>query len=153
MDEKIVEAVARAIWREREIGFPPRVRRPEPDQFDKESGAWDACMREARAAVDAHTAALAEAVWLPIETAPKDGKQIILWVCTRGSIRRGWPEICWWGRHADWGETWCRWDGTEVVGPGVATHWRPLPAAPDQRAPRLDLLACARQVGAGARGE
>jgi hypothetical protein len=46
-----VERMARAIWREREIGFPPRVRRWEPDDFDRESGAWAACMREARAAL------------------------------------------------------------------------------------------------------
>ncbi len=91
MDEKIVEVVARAM-------------------FDADRGG--ALMFDiARAALEAHTAALAEAGfeigqgWQQIETAPKDGKQIILWVCTRGSMRRGWSEICWWGKHADWGET------------------------------------------------
>jgi hypothetical protein len=46
-----VERAALAIWREREIGFPPRVRRWMPDEHDRESGAWEACLREARAAL------------------------------------------------------------------------------------------------------
>lgn len=46
-----LEEIALAIWRERELGFPPRVRRFTPDAMDKESGAWRACMIEARAVV------------------------------------------------------------------------------------------------------
>lgn len=74
-----------------------------------------------------------KAAWQPIETAPKD-KRIILWVCTRGSLRRGHPEICWWGEHPDFGASWLRQGGKEIVGPGVALLWRPLPDPPTESA-------------------
>jgi hypothetical protein len=45
--ESTIEEIALAIWREREIGFPPRVRRFSPDAIDRESGAWQAVVREA----------------------------------------------------------------------------------------------------------
>jgi hypothetical protein len=77
--------------------------------------------------------------WQPIETAPKDGSRILLWVCTRGSLRRGWAEICWWGKHRDWGDTWLRHDGKEIVGPGVATHWTMLPLRPADPRNRANL--------------
>lgn len=49
----ILEKVARAIWRTREKQFPERVRRPEPDNFDNASGAWDMILDQARAAIEA----------------------------------------------------------------------------------------------------
>lgn len=68
--------------------------------------------------------------WQPIETAPKDGRRILLWVCTRGSIRRGMADICWWGSHDAWGENWLRNEGRDIVGPHVATYWMSLPEGP-----------------------
>lgn len=38
---------ALAIWREREMQFPSRVRRIEPDDFDHASGTWWLVYREA----------------------------------------------------------------------------------------------------------
>lgn len=69
--------------------------------------------------------------WQPIETAPKDGTRVLIWVCTRGSIRRGHAEICVWGKHNDWGPIWLRHNGKEVVDLDAATYWMPLPIPPE----------------------
>ena len=61
--------------------------------------------------------------WQPIDSAPKDGRRVLLWVCPRQSVRHGFAEVCWRGLHPDWGETWLRHNGKEVVNDGVATHW------------------------------
>ena len=42
-----VETLALRLWRERELAFPPRVRRMTPDNFDRASGAWDRMLDEA----------------------------------------------------------------------------------------------------------
>ncbi len=68
---EMIERLALAIWREREIGFPPRVRRFNPDELDRESGAWAACMREARA--------LVETMREPTETMIKVGNDAGCW--------------------------------------------------------------------------
>jgi hypothetical protein len=43
-----IEVLALRLWRERELDFPPRVRRMTPDDFDHASGAWDRMLAEAR---------------------------------------------------------------------------------------------------------
>jgi len=36
-----VERRALRIWRDREMTFPPRIRRMTPDSLDRATGAWD----------------------------------------------------------------------------------------------------------------
>lgn len=48
-----VEAVALAIWREREATFPRFTRRMAPDEIDRASGAWAAVVLWAIAAIGA----------------------------------------------------------------------------------------------------
>lgn len=50
---EMVEKVAAAIWRAREEDLPPRVRRMDPDELDRTTGAWKHVMMLARAAVEA----------------------------------------------------------------------------------------------------
>lgn len=45
-------AVALAIWAAREETFERRLRRS-PDSIDRESGAWDLVVKQARAAIQA----------------------------------------------------------------------------------------------------
>jgi hypothetical protein len=68
--------------------------------------------------------------WLPIETAPKDGAFIDLWVydAVRGDGER-WPD-CYWYKSG-----WCYIDdGDPTLVEGYewtrATHWLPIPAPP-----------------------
>jgi hypothetical protein len=49
--------------------------------------------------------------WQPIETAPKDGTEVLLYHPDLGMAC--WP---WWGRQGPWHEV---------------THWMPLPPPPD----------------------
>lgn len=72
--------------------------------------------------------------WQPIETAPKDGTEVLLWL--------GFPfsRI----EYAKWYQGWGLWidaedpepeDSDEVRGTGelVPTHWMPLPEPPSDR--------------------
>lgn len=58
--------------------------------------------------------------WQPIETAPKDGTEVLIWVELHGFMRRAVSHYA--GQYADW------------VIPGIAglnpTHWMPLPEPP-----------------------
>jgi hypothetical protein len=90
---------------------------------------------EADAEIERLRAALA---WQPIETAPKDGRDILLFVDQGKSAG---PTA------AFWFEPWGIWhaqchrgtvsdadamnDDTFGIWPGLATHWMPLPPAPD----------------------
>lgn len=69
------------------------------------------------------------AVWQPIETAPKDGQEIILFnPKEKGSH---WPQllIAYW-RHDVAQGCWVH-QGRACYGVGIApTHWMPLPEAP-----------------------
>ena len=62
--------------------------------------------------------------WQPIDTAPRDGTNILLFVC--GSVIEGW-----------WCEQWNDWEvvclSSHVCGSiddGTPTHWMPLPDPP-----------------------
>ena len=60
------------------------------------------------------TQATARAGWMPIETAPKDGTVIDLWVPEFGRLTNEWFDT------ED--NSWCF--------PGKPTHWMPIPAPP-----------------------
>lgn len=125
MDEKIVDAVEEAVFQAYTppgSDLAPLVNQP--------SGFHEYIGRIARAAIEAHTAALAEAGmvieqgWRPIETAPQDATVVDLW--------SDWGRIA----NARWNPRDNRWiDGLlcPIATPETITHWRPLPAAPDQR--------------------
>ena len=55
--------------------------------------------------------------WQPIETAPKDGSRVMLWI-------DGGSEFGFWN-----GRSWD--DGDFVNDLGAATHWMPLPPPPE----------------------
>lgn len=72
-----------------------------------------------------------ESKWLPIETAPRDGTVVQLW------LRRPWSEP----RIAYWFEPWGNWqpqgvapdvlrDEISGIGAAVPSHWMPLPESP-----------------------
>lgn len=68
--------------------------------------------------------------WQPIETAPKDGTEVVLW------LGAPYSEVA----NAWWFEPWANWQMGELpnalddemhgIGSAVPTHWQPLPAAP-----------------------
>lgn len=64
--------------------------------------------------------------WKPIETAPKDGTPVDLWVlgdrtadCTWNKTRKRWEH--WWGLDGGMGRS---------AVDGEPTHWMPLPEPP-----------------------
>lgn len=61
--------------------------------------------------------------WQPIETAPKDGNEILIVVAGIGNPAR----VGFWDAAFDPG-VWSKWPGREPMRP---THWKPLPIAPE----------------------
>ena len=68
--------------------------------------------------------ALSAYEWQPIETAPKDGTEVIL--CANGSVVTAWycGETCLWPHDEAYSE-----EG-EACNVGMPTHWMPLPPKP-----------------------
>ncbi len=80
--------------------------------------------------------------WQPIETAPKDGTDVLVYFGTMGVRQVSWcaPH---WAEHDEkdyW--SWCVDDnkhspyalrGYSDTGPRAPTHWMPLPAPPTQQ--------------------
>lgn len=69
--------------------------------------------------------------WLPIETAPKDGRRVDLWVIDRAGHGYRYPDV-----RFDWiADDSFGWTDANSHGrlePDVApTHWMPLPSPPD----------------------
>lgn len=64
--------------------------------------------------------------WQPIETAPKDGTEVILYVADFDSVTTGWysSRTGLWPRHDEFTE-----DG-DACNIGLPTHWMPLPEPP-----------------------
>ncbi len=65
--------------------------------------------------------------WQPIETAPKDGTQILGFADGRMAVVQWWEDFRYWslvvcGAYADDGEWW-------------PTHWQPLPEPPASPTP------------------
>jgi len=98
----------------------------------------------------AHCAVSAGSVWLPIESAPKDGTHIDLFCA--GEFDSRWTD-CYWGKphhccgeageycDSDWHYAEDNWvdSGFNDFMPDTPTHWMPIPASPNVRAqPRRD---------------
>lgn len=67
--------------------------------------------------------ALKEREWQPIETAPKDGSEILGWSSISGEAY-----VMWWEAiHSDW--VWCINDLEDMF--CDPTHWMPLPEPPE----------------------
>lgn len=63
--------------------------------------------------------------WLPIETAPKDGREVLLWASGEG-VYIGHYDISQWWTDAEFAN-----DATRFAPPRCSpTHWRPLPPSP-----------------------
>jgi hypothetical protein len=109
------------------------------------SGAFIRLLEDAMSAQPAQVAAPTQADgWQPIETAPKDGRKLIVWYTNRNLKPR--TVFARWltdeqaaetdgdgvGLEAGWYECVDNWaDYTEVaIHEGEPTHWMPLPAAP-----------------------
>jgi hypothetical protein len=72
-------------------------------------------------------------MWQKIETAPKDGRQVIVCHAEYGKMAiASWCEVTWWcGVMSDWQDMGdLGWGGMCGVEP---THWMPLPAPPTER--------------------
>ena len=72
--------------------------------------------------------------WMPIETAPRDGTEILgFWSYTYdgdGSPTIGMRVVCW-ETHVLGGVAHSGWvDGDGMTSDGVYTHWQPLPEPP-----------------------
>lgn len=65
--------------------------------------------------------------WQPIETAPRDGSDIILWLPWVACARTGR-----WTMHKLWSVDF---GATRMIVRGEPTHWMPLPPAPAEQAP------------------
>ena len=74
--------------------------------------------------------------WQPIETVPKDGRQVLLWVVhpnaqfSADPIADGWAGACvgYWTDHNNGGFVW---NGLA----GAIKYWMPLPAPPEGATP------------------
>ena len=66
--------------------------------------------------------------WQPIETAPKDGSDILFWSQRGGYFAGNWPPEC---RPGSWEKARGRWTGSSDRKAEIATHWQPLPPPPD----------------------
>lgn len=75
-------------------------------------------------------------MWLPIETAPKDGTKILL---AKIAATKAVPEFgleakpthVWWCCQGWWSDKWGRWfDGVEPSGLAGPNYWMPVPPVP-----------------------
>ena len=70
--------------------------------------------------------------WRPIATAPKDGTPVDLWVKVKTVIgdHHYRDEDCWWDTEKG------KWKHGDFFVSGTPTHWRPVPAGPQEAADR-----------------
>lgn len=105
----------------------------EDDDFQR---AYDWFCDEARAILAALSDRHAGEGWQPIETAPRDGARVDLWIVRLSSSGRHHDEHrvpnCYWDARKDrWRTSWLRADGHPPIPANyVPTHWMPLPAPP-----------------------
>lgn len=75
--------------------------------------------------------------WQPIETAPKDGRFLLLFGPEGGVAPDGEYGVPWWC-VANWGPTWnglLDWSSGDDQPPLKPTHWMPLPEPPATEEP------------------
>jgi hypothetical protein len=101
--------------------FPEGSIRSVADLDRNDDNAW-------REALTAAIAAMKQAGWQPIETAPKDGSYVLLYDdrylhSDTSYLIAQWDGDYWWGHRTKSGKCFI-WR--------EATHWQPLPAAPTE---------------------
>jgi hypothetical protein len=113
----------------------------EADRADREDGgdSHSTLWRWGYSAALEHIVSVAESIetangWQPIETAPKDGTKVDLWVAYGEGKTKGerWPDA-WFGEHPFTEESGPVWQDDVVPIEGertTATHWRPIPKGP-----------------------
>lgn len=76
--------------------------------------------------------------WHPIETAPKDGTPVDVWVVVEiADTRHEGREPDAWFKDGEWvADGYGPWGDGEGPIWGVATHWMPIPGGPDQPTPK-----------------
>jgi hypothetical protein len=81
-----------------------------------------------QALLSAYERGRAEREWQPIETAPKDGTKVDLWVIFKEAGPRRFPDAHWNDKLGGWqlGE----YNALDYMTPPTITHWKPLPAPP-----------------------
>ena len=96
------------------------------------------------ALVTAEAAGMERAAWQPIETAPKDGTEILLWRADAGVMLGRWIAPCDFLAEAEWNGEWGDWEepdwfgadfyiaGYRISNDGEPTDWMPLSAGPGQ---------------------
>jgi predicted secreted protein len=147
--ENLPEAIAQSMWGYFQGGSAGSADAYAYFANNKATGGCRYVIERVQSVITHHMKeALAGSVsgWRPIESAPKDGTKIDLWV---GGEFPGRHTDCYWGKRShecgeagpycdsDWHSEKPGWvDGTFnefVCTEGEATHWRPLPAAPERR--------------------
>jgi hypothetical protein len=72
--------------------------------------------------------------WQPIETAPKDGTEVLVWNGGNDGFYTtpGQMGVAYWGRQGfpERKRAWCASDCCDGVTTYTPTHWMPLPAPP-----------------------
>ena len=70
--------------------------------------------------------------WMPIETAPKDGTSVLLWVPIAGEPLKG-SSIPISARMviSEWLDVIYEWDSPIIYGDDQPTHWARLPSPPE----------------------
>jgi hypothetical protein len=121
LDEKGLEAAARAAIVQ--LGM-------DPDDSSGINGEtrWKTELPTTATAVTAYLAAAGDG-WRPIESAPKDGRSLMVWIADdQIAGPHVLAPISITAENAWWDDSTC--DRIEPL--GSVTHWRPLPAPPQQ---------------------
>jgi hypothetical protein len=127
-DGQVREALGAADWCGKQAEYCERAAATLTSDFlVKKSRIQAATFREAekhfRASTPPAQGLVDAGEWLPIETAPKDGTDILLWCPLPGSEYSVVGKLCdgWWQSS---------YEGEDVFNP---SHWMPLPAPPANR--------------------